>query len=234
MTWVAGVDGCRGGWVVILMEMQSTGRSAWELRLCSSFGEVLDLDLKPAAIAIDIPIGLLDSAQSGGRDCDRAARSLLGRRASSVFSPPIRKFLYAKSYEKVQGMSRQAFGILKKIREVDGLMNPQRQSVVYEAHPELAFFSLAGHPMRFNKKKVVGREERLQVLERVPNNMVRECAKYLRNDLTGFTRGQVAPDDLLDACVLAWTAQGVVKNKALRVPASPPVDRKGLRMEIWY
>ena len=103
MAWVAGVDGCRGGWAVVLMQMQSTGRSAWELRLCSSFGEVLDLDLKPAAIAIDIPIGLLDSAQSGGRDCDRAARSLLGRRPSSVFSPPIRKFLYAKSYERFKG-----------------------------------------------------------------------------------------------------------------------------------
>ena len=217
MAWVAGVYGGRGGWAGVLMQMQSTGRSAWELRLCSSFGEVLDFDLKPVAIAVDIPIGLLDSPQLGGRDCDRAARSLLGRRASSVFSPPIRKFLYAKSYEEVQGMSRQAFGILKKIREVDGLMNSHRQSVVYEAHPELAFFSLAGQPMRFNKKKVAGREERLQVLERVPNIMVRECAKYLRNDLTGFTRGQVAPDDLLDACVLAWTAHRIWRKEAQRV-----------------
>ena len=234
MAWVAGVDGCRGGWAVVLMQMQGTGRSAWELRLCSSFGEVLDLDLKPVAIAIDIPIGLLDSPQSGGRDCDRAARSLLGRRASSVFSPPIRKFLYAKSYEKVQGMSRQAFGILKKIREVDELMNPARQAVLYEAHPELAFVSITGKPMRFNKKKVEGRLERLRALERVPNDLFRGIRQRFSKDLMLVKGRQVAPDDLLDACVLAWTAHRIWRKEAQRVPTNPPVDRKGLRMEIWH
>ena len=66
---------------------------------------------------------------------------MLGRRASSVFSPPSRQVLGATCYEDVraQGLSIQAYGILPKIREVDRLMTPELQKVIHEAHPELAF-----------------------------------------------------------------------------------------------
>jgi predicted RNase H-like nuclease len=49
-----------------------------------------------------------------------------------------------------------------------------------------------------------------------------------------FKRTQVARDDLLDACVLAWTAYRIATAQAQRVPDHPQEDSRGLRMEIWY
>ena len=124
MSWVAGVDGCRAGWVVALVQQQPRGVQKHYIRFCNRFAEVLALAPRPAVIAIDIPIGLLEVQQPGGRECDRQARRLLGRRASSVFTPPTRALLEATRYEQVRshGVSTQAFRILPKIREVDRLM----------------------------------------------------------------------------------------------------------------
>src|SRR5581483_1101280 len=128
-----------------------------------SFKDVLNLTPAPKVIAIDIPIGLLDSPQIGGRECDREARRLLKHpRASSVFSPPIRKILPARQFSRALGISIQAFGILPKIREVDEQMRPELQGRVHEAHPELSFYHLAGRAMQYNKKTPEGREERLR------------------------------------------------------------------------
>ena len=236
MPWVAGVDGCRAGWVVVLVEQQTRRRRPHHLRLCPHFAEVFTLEPKPTVITVDMPVGLLQEPQPGGRECDRQARRLLGRRASSVFTPPIRALLAATQYEQVraQGMSRQAFGILPKIREVDRLMTPQLQLVVYEAHPELAFRALAGAPLHHNKKTSAGRAERLQLLERASGGLFREIRSAVENALKVFPRMHVAPDDLLDAYVLTRTALRIARGQATRLPANPPVDQKGLRMEIWY
>lgn len=236
MPWVAGVDGCRAGWVVVLVEAHATAIRVPDVRLCPSFAAVLALQPAPVVIAVDIPIGLLDAPQPGGRTCDRQARQLLRRRASSVFSPPSRHILEATQYAQVRahGMSRQAFGILPKIREVDRLMTPALQHSVYEAHPELAFGSLTGHPMQHNKKTPAGRAERLQALASAPEARFRHPQSALTRAQNTFRRTQVAPDDLLDAYVLAWTAYRIAGAQASRVPASPPVDARGLRMEIWF
>ncbi|MGH8614797.1 MAG: DUF429 domain-containing protein, partial [Gammaproteobacteria bacterium] len=95
-SWLAGVDGCRGGWFVVLFHRTRASPGLADLRfvLCRSFSELVNLRENPSPIALDIPIGLLDQAQPGGRSCDRAARALLGRgRASSVFTPPTRAAL---------------------------------------------------------------------------------------------------------------------------------------------
>lgn len=122
------------------------------------------------------------------------------------------------------------FGVLlPKIREVDHLMTPALQQRVHEAHPELAFLSLAGVPMRYNKKTPEGREERLRILE----GTFRGVRQAFNNDCLAFRRSAVAMDDVLDAHVLAWTALRIGTGRANRVPDSPPRDQKKLRMEIW-
>ena len=229
--WMAGVDGCPAGWVVVGVSAQTWHAT---VRLCPSFGAVLELRPKPDRIAIDIPIGLLDERQPGGRECDRLARRQLPGRASSVFSPPIRRLLGATRYSQVRGhgLSIQAFGIMPKIREVDRLMAPELQQRVYEAHPELAFRSLVGAPMRHSKKTPAGREERLLALEQLaPFRAVRDL---LDTVATSYRRSQIGLDDFLDACVLAWLAGRIATGEAQRLPAQPPLDAKGLRMEIWY
>ena len=232
MAWVAGVDGCRAGWVVVLVETSPAGAQSPHVKLRERFDEILALSPEPAILAVDIPIGLLDGTQAMARECDRLVRKKLAARACCVFNPPTRGLLQSVNYEEVRshGMSKQTFGIMPKIREVDRFMTPKRQDTVFESHPELAFRSLAGEPMKFNKKTSKGREERLRTLD----NLFPGISREWKNSLQAFSRREIAPDDLLDAYVLAWTALCIAEKKAQRVPAEPPIDSRGLRMEIWY
>lgn len=191
----------------------------------------------PLVITVDIPIGLLNTPRRGGRDCDREARRILGRgRQSSVFTPPTRRALVAQTYRQAirlngQGMSQQAFGILAKIREVDRVMSPTLQQVIYEAHPELAFAQLAGASMEQNKKIRSGREERERLLRRYYGR------HYVKPEALRVQFGsvQVSVDDIVDAYALARTAARIAVGQATRLPRdAPPCDAKGLRMEIWY
>jgi predicted RNase H-like nuclease len=233
---LAGVDGCRAGWVVVVAPWDAQDAQAHQVRICTRFDDVLNLEPAPAVIAVDMPIGLLVEPQPGGRGCDRLARRLLGRRASSVFTPPTRRLLEATHYEQVRGhgLSIQAFNILAKIREVDRLMTPALQQRVYEAHPELAFRTLAGRPMQYRKKTVAGREERVRVLEQAPYPLFQDIRLAFAQALHGCQRTQVAPDDILDAYVLVGTALRIWHAQGQRVPCVPACDQKGLRMEIWY
>jgi predicted RNase H-like nuclease len=108
-------------------------------------------------------------------------------------------------------------------------MTPELQTRIHEAAPELAFTTLTGVPMQYNKKTREGRKERLQALGKV----LAEIAQTLKRDGAQFKRSAVALDDLLDAYVLAWTALRIHCREANRLPAAPPIDAEGLRMEIW-
>lgn len=239
MAWVAGADGCRAGWVVVLRELD-TART--EVVLVPRFRELLDLSLKPSVVAIDVPIGLAPVAQPGGRTCEVAARKALGRRASSVFSSPTRpaleEFRRGGSYRAVvdanrggapdaPGISQQCFAILKKIDDVDREIVPALQSRIYEVHPEFSFARAnGGVPMRERKTLRGGRAERLEVLERVG------FAAPLES-LGRWSRRQVRPDDLADACIAAWTAERIHRGVADRWPARAECDPHGLDMALW-
>ena len=239
MPWVAGVDGCHAGWLVVLAGDYHHAE-AHRLLVCRHCDDLLTLEPRPSVIAIDIPIGLLGTFQIGGRVCDREARRLLKARRSSVFSPPIRPALSARTYARARGfrLSRQAFGILPKIRQVDEMMTPAYQSVIHESHPELVFLSLAGEPMRHNKKKPPGRLERLRALKKGPKStscpLFHRIEPFFEVDKQRFPRKDVALDDILDAYAMLWVAIRILNHQADRVPAAPSRDRKGLRMEIWH
>jgi predicted RNase H-like nuclease len=155
--FVAGVDGCRAGWVIALHDL---ARRTLAVRVVRAFSSVLALAEAPAVVAVDMPIGLLDAAVRGGRECDRQARALLGSpRRSSVFAPPVRAALAATTHAAAceanrassgdcVGVTRQAFGIAGKLKEVDDAMTPALQGRVVEVHPELSFLAMAGRPAR--------------------------------------------------------------------------------------
>jgi hypothetical protein len=81
--FVAGVDGCRAGWVSFAVEVPSLVSSVNVV----DFAEVLSRRRNDLlCIAIDIPIGL----PRGSRACDKAARRVLGQpRGSSGFYCPV-------------------------------------------------------------------------------------------------------------------------------------------------
>ena len=174
MGFVAGVDGCKSGWFAIFLNPDA---GKCEPGVFDSIRAILDSPCEPSVIAIDIPIGLLEIAQRGGRPCDRAARELLGQpRARSVFSPPVRKALAhaadfsaalranrATSSEDI-GISKQCHALFPKLREAN---SSKLGSRVYEVHPELCFYEMNKcQPMRHSKKAKngAGIKERIKVL----------------------------------------------------------------------
>ena len=58
-----------------------------------------------------------------------------------------------------KAFSKQAFGILPKIRELDRFMTSPLQEWVREAHPEVVFSVLGGAPMEHRKKTAEGKAE---------------------------------------------------------------------------
>ena len=91
MSCVAGIDGTPGGWAAVIMD---GGRSS--IRKIASLSNLIDSIRQFDIIAIDVPIGLLDCYQVGGRGCDRLARRRLGQaRGRSVFPAPARCVLEA-------------------------------------------------------------------------------------------------------------------------------------------
>ena len=210
---VAGVDGCKGGWVVALW-----GRGV-ELILCADFVGVVEVTRDCRAVAVDMPIGLALPGQTRG--CDRAARKLLGRKASSVFAAPPRPALQCYDYALVRGwgMSLQSFYLLPKVREVDAWMTPDRQDRVFEAHPELVWARLAGAPVLASKKTLEGRRLRAELLPwAVP--------------AWKWPRSQVQPDDVLDALVMALCAGQRVQGVS-RPVSQAERDERGLLMEMY-
>lgn len=232
---VFGVDGCRGGWFFIAME--DTSVTGWGVveKL-----EELVLRANPQdRIFVDIPIGLPEPSDS--RPCDKEARRVLGKpRSNSVFPAPPRVLLGSKTYDEArkvslsltgESLTKQAFSITDKIREVDELMrgSAKARRIVREVHPEVCFWALsAGKPMEHAKEAPEGRRERLRVLVR-HNASARQTFNEARR---GSSR-EVQADDILDALAIAVTGSsdpGTIRT----LPASPTCDKEGLPMEMVY
>lgn len=233
---VAGADGCRAGWVLVVVDIDQ--RKVLRCAVAPTFSELLLQTSDCAAVGIDIPIGLPDRVARGGRGANRDARELLKpRRHASVFTTPPRAVLQAREYEEANelhransegeiGMSRQAYGILPKIAEVDDLMTPRIQQRVFEVHPELSFMELnGGVPLEHGKSRAAGILARMRLLAGVG---LTEGLEELAGNL-----GKAGIDDLLDATAAAWTTGRIIEEEAIRVPESPETDVRGLRMEIW-
>jgi predicted RNase H-like nuclease len=223
---VVGVDGCPAGWICFHVDLQSR-RSA--VRVLANLSELISASPEPKLIAIDIPIGI---PTSGARACDIAARKLLGKpRSNSVFPAPVRATFAARTYQEAcalslqtqgKSLSRQAFEIIPKIREVDELITPELQMRIFEVHPEVSFRTLnGGQALKHRKLDREGKEERLALLQ--PHYPA------IKSHLAELDRTKVAKHDLLDAAVAAWTAECVATGAVPR-----QFDSRGLRMEIVY
>src|SRR2546426_8048982 len=229
-----GVDGCRSGWVVA--ESDSAMRHV-SFELTRDLRSLFDGAGPHCVIAIDIPIGLPINEP---RTCDRQARELLGwPRRNSVFSPPARRALNARTYPQMlrlnrkvlgTGISKQAFCIMPKIRKVDALMNRDRQQYIREAHPEVTFAQLNGKPMLHNKKTVAGRAERIAVLKRFVAVITDEWLVQQRSSL--LRTGTAAPDDLVDALACLVTAFHIHGGRGQLLGRVDQEDANGLLMEI--
>ncbi len=232
---VLGADGCRAGWVWVALSLADGGVAAG---IDADFGALMKRACPATqAMMIDMPIGLADE---GARGCETQARTLLKPlRHSSVFSSPRRPMLDFASYEEAnrwgkaqhdgRGLSKQAWMITPKIREIDRLMTQALQKRISEAHPEVAFWRLNdGAPCQYAKRKPEGAQERLRLLRKHGVNAAYDLYEALRRD---YGQG-IARDDVYDACALALTAKARVEGKAVHLTDGAK-DARGLVMEIW-
>jgi len=229
MNSLYGVDGCKNKWVVIEKDLDT---QLYLFHLWTTY-DLFHSHPTPQVIAIDIPIGL---PNQGYRQCDFEARKRLGKRSRSVFPAPIRPILDATTRleadiirRKIEnkGVSHQTFGLIPKIHQVDQELrqNPELQTRVWEIHPEVCFYYLAGEqPMNHSKKIPAGFEERYQKLKAVFGQYIDKVLNELQK--------HAGRDDILDAFAALWTAKRIASGSFEMIPPSCPKDSFGLRMAI--
>lgn len=229
---VVGVDGCPGGWIAVAYDLES-GTLSPGIHL--SFQNVLKTYQSARVITVDIPIGL---AVNSARACDKEARKALALKGSCVFPAPDPRLLDYEPYEAAnaksrellkKGLSIQSYSLFPKVSEVKALMSPGLQEIVFEIHPELCFWAIAGgRPMDHPKRKVEGYEERRALLSQEFG-----CDLWSRSRAFSVAR-PAKPDDLLDAVAAAWTARRIAEGTEGRLPEAPEKDANGLRMEMVF
>lgn len=233
MSYIAGADGCKGGWIVVYKAVdEGTVHSAVLTGIEELFESVDDW----AVLAIDIPIGL---TASGPRECDILARREIGPRRSSVFPAPIRAAITAGTYRDAnrisrevqnRGMSRQAFAICPKVRAVDEALRtrPAMRERTHEVHPEVSFKAWNGSAMTHAKKSTTGRADRLRL---VSSHFGCDAFVAVRGK---HRRVHVSDDDILDAFAALWTAERIMNGSAQTLPSHPRMDSAGFPMRIVY
>jgi predicted RNase H-like nuclease len=231
-----GVDRGRDAWLAVAFDTDGYDHT----RVFEEIGELWSSYEETASlILVDMPIGLVESGTSG-RHCDELAKSVLGPRRRSVFTPPVREATRKRRYPAAKrvnerktdaSLSKQAFAISDQIAAVDDLLRnvPEARATFRESHPEVCFRAFAGEPLQHSKTTAGGYAERMRTLASHDTDappVVQAVAES-----AGGT--DVTVDDVLDAVVLAYTAQpgdGPLRS----LPPEPPTDQKGLPMEIVY
>jgi predicted RNase H-like nuclease len=154
-----------------------------------------------------------------------------------VFPAPLRRVLAARSWEEacairagIEGrrMSKQAWGIVAKVREVDRALAQRRElrERVFEVHPEVSFSAWARAPLRHAKRTRAGRGERRALVDAHFGLGAFDAVRAVH------ARGRVGADDLLDAFAALWTAERSLRREAETLPRDPPLDGVGLPMRI--
>lgn len=219
---VVGVDGCRNGWVV------ARAGDGLQADVVADLDEVV-AEVRAgavAAMAIDMPIGLLDDRS---RLCDIETRRALGPRRASVFPAPVRSTLAATDYAEAcelsraamgKAMSKQTFNLLPRIRHVDELLRADDADSIVEAHPECGFARLRGEPLE-SKHTPTGRQQRIDLLQQA-----------LGRPFTDLLATADAPvGDLLDAAVLTITAARLLDGTFVRF--GDEIDVTGKRASVF-
>ncbi len=240
MTRLAGVDGCRAGWIAVADPGDGSEPS---VRVVARFADLFAGPGAPEIVAVDMPVGLPERVGAGGRVAERAVRGMLGERQSSVFSVPSRAAVMETDYRAAcaaalatsdppRAVSKQCFHLFGRIREIDDLLagRPELAGSVFESHPEVAFARLNdGRAMRLPKKvkggiHAPGMAERRALLARhgLPPALI-----------AGPPPPGAGLDDLLDACACLAVARRIAAGTARPHPPEDVRDARGLRIAIW-
>ncbi|MFL6170322.1 MAG: DUF429 domain-containing protein [Ornithinibacter sp.] len=223
---VLGVDGCPGGWVGAVLVPGAPRPRVVVAPTIEALVETVRADIDVQVVGIDIPIGLPDSSI---RQADVLARRALPGRASCVFTTLTRRAYLAGDRAAAdavnrglsgQGVGAQAFALRAKILEVDAWLRSRPTVEVVEVHPEVSFATMTGGPLP-GKRTTEGQQARLAALARAG------VARPSVLKGTGY-----GPDDVLDACAVAWSAHRRATGEARWLPDPPEVFSDGIPAAI--
>jgi predicted RNase H-like nuclease len=223
-----GVDGCRDGWVAVTLErgglaaVMVVDTLAEVIVSAAHEADAAGARARQTPVAVDIPIGLLDA----DRDADAAARRALPGRAASIFAAPPRVVVdgyldgsitdHAEATAAAllvtgKGLSMQSWRLVPKIAEADRLARAGHR--LLEVHPELAFTAAAGEvlPRKASWPGIATRR-----------SLLAELGIELPDRFPGDTR--TTPDDVVDAAICAWVADGAARGEALRTYPERPTQ----------
>lgn len=175
-----------------------------------------------AVVGIDIPVGL---SIDGDRPADQLARARLGPRRSTFFPTPVRSVLDATSWEEASaasrlaagvGLSKQAWNLVPKIREIDRLWRPSIAESLVEVHPELSFAEMHGAPVMTKKSDADGAEQRLQLLAEnlAMPGLPGPRRRAFVDDLVGSMPRKLSIDTI-DALAVLWSAGRHARGRSL-------------------
>jgi predicted RNase H-like nuclease len=231
---VAGVDGVADRWVAAVLVGGAVGGSvSWRV---GSAVEVLAVARACAAVAVDIPIGLV---RRGQRSCEAEVREILRRDRSSIFATPpqpafavgrtlgtdrsARAVAQAAAREAGgQGISTQSWGIAAKILEVEDAVRgaPELAGRIVETHPETAFRVMGGGSAASaawpGKRSAAGVARRMHALSEAMGADIGWLADPVLD--------RVPVDDALDALAAAWTATRVAAGTAVTFGADQAAE----------
>ena len=218
VTTFVGIDGIPGGWVAVYLSSDGSQRFAYAKSVARLLADPYDRAM------VDMPIGL---PERGYRQCDVEAHALVGPRIFLGARWGVWNFktldeanLHYWNEEGIgRGISMQLFCIREKLQELNEVPVPPR---VFEAHPEMVFWRIAGRVLA-SKNTAMGRGERIEILEK---NGIAKVQRWLgQRHGTGIGR-----DDLVDACACALAARDSIH----RVPTNGTLTSCGSHAEIWY
>ena len=227
--FVVGIDGCRAGWVGIVL---AAGDDGVEPR--GVFGATL-VELAAAAgpvdvVGIDMPLHVTD--EPWPRASDMLAKAYLGAKGAALFVTPPLSAYEAPDYatgcavaKRLTGkaFSKQAWALKVKIMELATWWSPTGPDV-REVHPEVSFSLLAGGVIRPSKATWAGLEARRAALA--------AAGIVVPADL-GEAGRRAGADDVLDAAAAAWSARRIAAGTARCFPDVPHELPDGRRQAIW-
>ena len=229
MSSVIGIDGCKAGWIIA----KSLENESISFQIIKNLNDVYLEGINVSHIGIDIPLQL---SHTGKRYAEIEARSLLKKRACTIFSPPTLNALRAKDYidaceinfkECGKRISKQSWNLFPKIKEAQKFSknNLISKLSVFEIHPELSFMAMNDmNLIEASKKTDIGKKIRIKLIQKFFPSFSFESVrkKYKKN--------QVQDDDILDCISVLWSTQRIVDNIAQFVPKNP----KKTNMRIYF
>jgi predicted RNase H-like nuclease len=183
----------------------------------TSLQSVVATELKDVeVIGVDVPIGLPQLGER--RQADQLAREYVGGRRSSVFFTPPEEMVRSPSHAEAnslvpnagQKISSQAFALRRAILDVHEIALTDTR--FYEVHPEVSFVCANhGQHLSWPKTSWNGFCQR--------NRILADQGLMLPEDLGPAGAANVS--DVLDATIVAWTADRIARKQAVSLPRGP-------------